>query len=397
MKSYYARVSAFLIIGLLWGAEQSLGADPAFGPERFVQAGGVDIQVPGYSVPSLADWNGDGLKDLIVGEGGGTAPGKVRVYLNVGTQAQPQFRDFFYAQSEGADLTCVPGSCMGCFPRVVDWDQDGRIDLLVGQADGTVRIFTNYGLDGTPIFGVGTRIITANGSVNDLDVGDQATPTLVDWNNNGMLDVVAGGLDGMIHVYFNCGCGGSVPPRFLGSAASGWIAQENGRDLIVPGLGSSPIIMDLDGDGKKDILTGNTDGQILFYKNVGVDSLPMFSGYSLVTSAGTPIHLSKSLSTRPFICHWTGDEISDANNSHWDLLVGYGDGKVRLYRSASATNKPGDLDGDGDIDGDDFTILCKALDKPISHDGSPADLNHDGVVDMLDLRIFADLWLTEHK
>jgi len=39
------------------------------GPEELVQAGGADISVLGYSVPSLADWDNDGLNDLIVGEG----------------------------------------------------------------------------------------------------------------------------------------------------------------------------------------------------------------------------------------------------------------------------------------------------------------------------------------
>ena len=36
------------------------------------------------------------------------------------------------------------------------------------------------------------------------------------------------------------------------------------------------------------------------------------------------------------------------------------------------------------------------MDKPVPVGGSPCDLNDDGVVDILDLRIFADLWLIEH-
>jgi hypothetical protein len=76
------------------------------GPEELVQAGGSDVDVPGYSVPSFVPWDGDNLKDLIVGEGG--VDGKVRVYLNGGTQSAPQFSSFSYAQSEGADLV-VPG------------------------------------------------------------------------------------------------------------------------------------------------------------------------------------------------------------------------------------------------------------------------------------------------
>jgi len=82
-------------------------ADLYLGPEELVQADGADIQVPGWSVPSFVYWDGDDLKDLLVGEGGN--PGKVRVYLNVGTSSAPQFSAYFYAQSEGSDLE-VPGA-----------------------------------------------------------------------------------------------------------------------------------------------------------------------------------------------------------------------------------------------------------------------------------------------
>ena len=40
------------------------------GPEEILKAGGQEIVVPGYSVPSFEDWNNDGREDLIVGEGG---------------------------------------------------------------------------------------------------------------------------------------------------------------------------------------------------------------------------------------------------------------------------------------------------------------------------------------
>jgi len=81
----------------------------AFGPEELVEADGVTIVASGYTVPSFVPWDGDGLADLVVGEGSGTSPGKVRVYLNVGTTSEPAFSTFFYAQSDGADLT-ITGS-----------------------------------------------------------------------------------------------------------------------------------------------------------------------------------------------------------------------------------------------------------------------------------------------
>ncbi len=360
------------------------------GPEEFVKAAGSDIVVPGYSVPSFEDWNGDHLNDLIIGEGGGTIPGKVRVYLNVGTESDPCFVNSFYVQADGRDLSCTPEGCMGCFPRVVYWDEDSRKDLLVGLADGTARIFLNVASDNEPAFDAGQNIKVGSESADMLDVGARATPVMVHWNDDGMLDIVSGGLDGRLHVYYNCGCGSSVPPHFYFSDPAGAFAQDNGIDLRVPNGRSSPVIMDLDGDGKSDLLTGNTDGLILFYKNTGLESNPTFSGYSLVKSNGQPIDLPGSFRSRPFVCYWTGAGHFGPKDGYWDLLVGYGDGKVRLYRGIA---KRADFDGDGTLDGDDFTFIAKALDKPVPSEGSPADLNGDGAVDVLDLRIFADLWL----
>ena len=168
----------------------------------------------------------------------------------------------------------------------------------------------------------------------------------------------------------------------------GVFAQASGRDLIVPSGRSSPVILDADGDGKKDILTGNTDGQILFYKNVGTDYFPMFEEYTPVQSVGQPIDLAGSLCSRPFVCYWNGSK-----DKHWDLLVGYGDGKIRLYRGLAGA---GDFNGNGVLDSDDFTILVKALDKLVPMGGSPCDLNEDGAVNILDLQVFADLWLAAH-
>ena len=384
-ESWVVTILAVLAVCMPAWADGTLN----LGPEEFVKAGASDLVVPGYSVPCFEDWNNDLLKDLIVGEGGAT-PGKVRVYLNVGTESDPCFVGYSYARSAGQDLTCPAQGCMGCFPRVADWDSDGRKDLVVGLADGTVKVYLNVTVNNEPAFDGGTTVMVGSGGAWTLDVGARATPIPLQWNDDGLLDLVVGGLDGLVHVYANCGCGGGIPPSFQSSPAGGWAAQANGHDLMVPSGRSSPVIMDLDGDGKKDLLTGNTDGQILFYKNIGLDSLPDFTGYTLVQSEGKPIDLAGTPRSRPSVCTWTGDGHFGPKDGYWDLLVGSADGRIRLYRGIP---KQGDFDADGDLDGDDFTFLAKALDKPLPAGGSAADLNKDGLVDVLDLRLFADLWL----
>jgi len=362
------------------------------GPEQLVRADGIDIQVPGYSVPSFVDWDNDNLKDLVIGQGSGTyPPAKVRVYLNVGTESNPQFSDYFYAQSNGSDLTCPAAGCMGCFPRVVYWDGDARKDLLVGQADGTVKIFLNVGTEESPTFDAGTTVkVGYDGSEKDLYVGARATPTFVDWDNDNKTDLVVGALDGKIHIYLNCGCGGAVPPHFWYSQPSGSFAQENGNDLVVPSWRSSPVILDLDGDGKKDLLTGDTNGQLLFYSNVGTDEDPNFSGYSCVESNGVPIDLPGSPRSRPFVCYWTGDGYFGPTDGYPDVLIGASDGKVHLYQGIP---EPGDIDGDGDVDFVDFALFAVYWQQTDCGECGGADFTDDGNVGLDDLRQLVANWL----
>ncbi len=96
---------------------------------------------------------------------------------------------------------------------------------------------------------------------------------------------------------------------------------------------SCPAVRDLDGDGKKDLLTGDTNGQLLFYSNAGTDDAPSFSGYTLVESDGTAIDLPGTPRSRPFVCDWTGD-------GEPDVLVGAGDGKVHLYQGIADAAVP---------------------------------------------------------
>lgn len=354
------------------------------GSEELVQADGVDIQVAGYSVPSFVDWNNDDLKDLVVGEGGGDHPGKVRVYLNVGTEWGPQFSDYFYVQSRGSDVAWPSSDEMGCFPRVVYWDDDERKDLLVGLADGTVKILMNTGTESEPVF-LGESGILAWWNTYRLDVGEEATPALLDWDNDGRIDLVAGALDGKIHLYINCGCGGAIPPSFFTSWPSGELIQENGEDLVVASERSSPVVLDIDGDGKKDLLTGNTNGELLFYRNLGTDAVPSFSGYTLIDSNSIPIDLQGSACSRPFVCDWTGD-------GYPDVLIGAGDGNIHLYQSMG---QPGDIDNDYDVDFADFVLFGICWRQTDNENCSQADFTGDERVDVADLAALSSHWLED--
>lgn len=69
-----------------------------------VEADGKPIEVDiGHAAPYLYDWDGDGVRDLLVGQFG---EGKLRIYKNRGTDSAPKFTTFewFHAGGEVAHV-----------------------------------------------------------------------------------------------------------------------------------------------------------------------------------------------------------------------------------------------------------------------------------------------------
>lgn len=114
--------------------------EPSFAAPEKVQADRQTIAVGGDAGPTVADWNGDGLADLLVG----SADGAVTWFRNTGTRAAPTF-------ARGVELVADAGNSYGevdekkvaagkgrpwggrTKPCVVDFDGDGALDLLLGD------------------------------------------------------------------------------------------------------------------------------------------------------------------------------------------------------------------------------------------------------------------------
>lgn len=75
-----------------------------FQPPVVLTSGGVPIDVEvGHSAPFVADWDGDGKKDLLVGQYG---QGRMRIYRNVGSHERPAFDGFTWF-SAGGDVARI--------------------------------------------------------------------------------------------------------------------------------------------------------------------------------------------------------------------------------------------------------------------------------------------------
>jgi hypothetical protein len=354
---------------------------PEMAVETLLMAAGVELQVDSYSVPSVVDWNNDGQRDLIVGEKTAAGEGKVRVYLNQGDADAPDYQAYFYAQAEGADLTVAARGCMGVAPRVFDWDEDGRKDIVLGLSDGTVQVALNLHTDEAPLFGSPTNVqVGPDGAKTDIDVGDRATIDVADWNNDGRYDLVLGNFDGEVLVLINQSDAG--PADFVD-----WtIVTDDGGDMSVPSGRSSVAVGDLNGDGLDDLVIGNTMGQLLFCENSGSDDTPSFGQCRQVRTSDGFVELDGFPRSRPFVDDIDGD-------GAMDILVGAADGRVRLYAglppAETGVDSPtGSLD-DSVTGGDEDYVYAFSVPAATSTAAwqcpqNRLDVNHDGRITPLD-------------
>jgi hypothetical protein len=99
--------SSLLAVGLgVCGADgPAVAAEVA--PAVKLEAAGkpIDVEI-GHAAPAYVDIDGDGLKDLLVGQFGG---GKLRIYKNVGSNSRPRFGEFAFLQAGGSDATVPYG------------------------------------------------------------------------------------------------------------------------------------------------------------------------------------------------------------------------------------------------------------------------------------------------
>lgn len=227
-----------------------------------------NINVGSNSAPFVVDYNNDGKKDLLVGAGDGL----IYLHINGGTDHLPAFTSAeTIKDNSGFDVRMSNSA-----PAIVDYNSDGKKDLVLGGAEGTLSLYINIGTDAAPDFGVPILIKTDNSELN-LGPNINSKVFFTDWNNDGKKDMVVGG--DTLHLFLNVGT--DAAPDFRSIAAlQDWIKdkkRERGNREFIPYLGYNqdltgvvgvstgvaPFVVNWDRSSARDIITGAGDGTVI--------------------------------------------------------------------------------------------------------------------------------------
>ena len=142
--------------------------------------------------PRLQDVDDDGDLDLLIGN----ISGNVIQIINEGNAKTPVFGEQkTHLQADGKNLN-VANNDSG--PTTADWDGDGLWDLIVGGGDGSVVFFKNTGTTKAAQFAAGITLVDACGerSLTRNEVpkrsNSRVKPHVYDWNDDGLLDLLVG-------------------------------------------------------------------------------------------------------------------------------------------------------------------------------------------------------------
>ena len=224
-------------------------------PVNLKDVNGDDVNPGSRSAPFLADLDNDGDLDLIIGERRDN--GQVNYYENSGTATEPAWtRDdaMFSGVSSGGHSK----------PALADLDNDGDLDLVVGEEDGEVFLFRNIGTPEAAQWDSRENMKDDGG--DNIDVDSRCWPILSDLDNDGDFDLTVGRSgQGEIRFFRNTGTASnheftSENSMFSGVSAGQW--------------NPSPAFADLDNDGDFDLTLGSYQSGFFYYENTGTREVP---------------------------------------------------------------------------------------------------------------------------
>jgi hypothetical protein len=273
------------------------GENPRWAKPVYLEAGGEIIHIQagengsiqgpaeakwGYTTLSVADWNGDGLKDIVYN----SIWGKVEWFENIGKSGKPKLAKSKPIEVEWPGTSPKPAwnwwnpegknlvTQWRTIPYVYDWNNDRLMDIIMLDHEGYICFWERFSENGKLKLKPGQRIFTAapgstftNQFTNDengllrlttRDAGGSGRRKfcITDWDHDGKPDFLVNSLN--VNFLRNKETkNGLIVLEDMGSVS----------DKVLAGHSTCPTVVDLDKNGIADLIIGAEDGHFYLLKN----------------------------------------------------------------------------------------------------------------------------------
>lgn len=209
--------------------------------------------------PQLVDLDNDGHLDILSGS---YAPGELFWFHNRGDNT------FNYPKRLRDKEKTIVTVGAGTTAFAADWNNDGKLDIVVGTMSGDLYLLKNVGSNEKPEYEPAAPLVS-NGQTLHINALN-AAPAVADWDGDGTPDLIVGTGQGSVLLY-----------RGIGREANGMLKLSSARTLIPASTADADseatgaarshpwggfvrvCITDFNGDGRPDILMGDTNDELI--------------------------------------------------------------------------------------------------------------------------------------
>ncbi|MBK9146637.1 MAG: T9SS type A sorting domain-containing protein [Flavobacteriales bacterium] len=200
--------------------------------------------------PAFGDVDGDGDLDLYIGD----LQGRLHFYRNTATGPQSQF------VLQQVNVTDAGGTMIdvGQFaaPIFHDLDEDGLLDLIIGERNGNLNHYRNTGSAANPAWTLVSEALGGVSTVEWINVTGHSAPHFLT-NDQGERELLLGSESGAIYHYGNID----------GNVDGAWTLLDTAWRGIDDGARTVLCLHDFTGDGQLDLVVGNYRGGLSFWRS----------------------------------------------------------------------------------------------------------------------------------